>query len=106
MKLLSIILLALLPLTANALNYEQRVRHITGNDLMRHFDLTDRSGTAAVDRSPVGTNGTYTNSPTLSDIVGSLLKADNQTPLVFTYEMLILIALILKNRVIGSHLNY
>jgi len=71
MRLLSLIFLALLPLTANALNYEQRVRHITGNDLMRHFDLTDRSGTAAVDRSPVGTNATYTNSPTLSAIVGS-----------------------------------
>jgi len=70
MKLFSLILLALLPLASHALNYEQRVRHITGNNLIRHFDLTDRSGTAAVDRSPVGTNGTYTNSPTLSSIVG------------------------------------
>jgi len=71
MRLLSLILLALLPLASHALNYEQRVRHITGNDLIRHFDLTDRSGTAAVDRSPNGTSGTYTNSPTLSSIVGA-----------------------------------
>jgi len=71
MRLFSIILLALLPLTAHALNYEQRVRHITGNNLVRHFDLTDRSGTAAVDRSANSTSGTYTNSPTLSAIVGS-----------------------------------
>jgi len=71
MKLLSIILLALLPLATHALNYEQRVRHVTGSNLIRHYDLTDRSGTAAVDRSPHGTNGTYINSPTLSAIVGS-----------------------------------
>ena len=71
MRLFSLILLALLPLTANALNYEQRVRHIPGNNLIRHIDLTDRSGTAAVDRSPSGTSGTYTNSPALSSISGS-----------------------------------
>jgi len=70
MRLLSLILLALLPLASHALNYEQRLRHVGGNDLIRHFDLTDRSGTAAFDRSPSATDGTYVNGVTLSNIVG------------------------------------